>query len=158
VNAALLAAIVHAEDPPATQPSGGSSQIFMFVMLGVVAVAMFLMSRRNRKKQGDVDAFRSELAPGQRVLTASGLVGLITRVEGDIITVASGRGDESQWIRRAIRSLVPDNEWEAMIAEYTDDDQTPGDQDETTDDSPDPDTAAHGGPDDDEDEPGIQRY
>jgi preprotein translocase subunit YajC len=154
----MLAAIVQAEDAPAAQPNSGSNQIFMFVMLGVIVVAMFVMSRRNRKKQGDADAFRSELAPGQRVLTASGLVGLITRVEGDVITVASSRGDESQWIRRAIRSLVPDDEWDAMIAEYPADDEADGGEEPATDDSPDPDTTAGDEDDGDNDEPGIQRY
>jgi preprotein translocase subunit YajC len=128
VKAAILFAVIDAigdtpspSGDPATPSGGGGGNQIMWVFLIVAAVLMYVMSRRNKKKQGDANAFRSELAPGQRVMTMSGLVGVIVRVEGDLIVVASGNGDESQWIRRAIRALMPDDEWNALITEYPDD-------------------------------------
>jgi preprotein translocase subunit YajC len=114
----------------------------MWVMLIGVAIVMFIMSRRNKKKQGDANAFRSDLAPGQRVMTVSGMVGVVSRVEGDIIVIASDAGDESQWVRRAIRSLVPDDEWEAMTSDY------PDDPEEASPDTDDPESPDTDGPDD----------
>jgi preprotein translocase subunit YajC len=153
----MLATVVSAEDPPApTTPGGGGNSIFMLVMFGVLIIAMVVMSRRNKKKQGDANAFRSELAPGQRVMTMAGLVGVITRVEGDVITVASQSGQESQWIRRAIRSLVPDEEWEAMTAEYPDDDED-GDAEEAEPQTS-TDEGGEGDPPEEGTGPGIQRF
>ncbi|MDR1151061.1 MAG: preprotein translocase subunit YajC [Bifidobacteriaceae bacterium] len=142
MKAALFIAIVEAtgESPapedPASAPQGGGSSIFMWVLLIGVAVLMYVMSRRNKKKQGDADAFRTELAPGQRVMTMSGLVGVISRVEGDVITIASANGDESAWIRRAIRSLVPDDEWTSMTSDYPDDPDDSDAEPETSADDP----------------------
>jgi preprotein translocase subunit YajC len=107
----------------------------MWVVLVVLGVFMWFMSRRNKKRQGDADAFRTELAPNQRVMTASGLVGVISRVEGDVIVIASESGDESSWVRRAIRSLVTEEEWTAMTEEYPEDpeDEVPENADDAED-------------------------
>jgi preprotein translocase subunit YajC len=114
----VLAPVLAAEE---TQQQATGSNIFFYVILAALVVGMFVMSRRSKKKQVDANAFRSELAPGQRVMTMSGMIGVISRVDGDVITVMSASGDESAWIRRAIRNLVSDSEWEAMTAEYPDD-------------------------------------
>jgi preprotein translocase subunit YajC len=122
----------------------------MWVILGGLVVVMFVMSRRNKKKQEDADSFRTDLAPGQRVMTMSGLIGVITGVEGDVITVASTGGDTSQWIRRAVRSLVSEEEWEAMTAEYSDEPEEEDAGDEEGD--------QDGTPDDDDGDSGVTRY
>jgi preprotein translocase subunit YajC len=158
VKAALFIAIVEAtgESPtpedPASAPQGGGSSIFMWVLLIGVAILMYVMSRRNKKKQVNADAFRTELGPGQRVMTMSGMVGVISRVEGDVITIASANGDQSQWIRRSIRSLVPDEEWTSLTSDY------PEDPDDT-DADPDPDSPGADGPGspDGDDAPGIDK-
>jgi preprotein translocase subunit YajC len=99
----------------------------MWALLAALAIFMWVMSRRNKKRQADAGAFRRELGPGQRVMTLSGLVGVISKVEGDVITIASASGHQSEWLRRAIRSVVPEEEWTAMTEEYPEEpeDQAP---------------------------------
>jgi preprotein translocase subunit YajC len=108
----------------------------MFALIGVMIVLMVIMQRRSKKKQEAQVDFRRTLAVGQRVMNLGGLVGLVTTVEGDVITIQSQGGDTSSWVRRAIRNVIPDDEWDAMIAEYPD---------EPEDESPD---AEASGPDD----------
>jgi len=116
VNAALaLTAVIEADE--AAQPSTGGGPL-IYILLGIAVVAMFVMSRRTKKKQAEAGAFRRELGPGQRVMTLSGMIGVVSQVEGDVITIMSASGDESAWLRKAIRSVVPDDEWEALTAEY----------------------------------------
>jgi preprotein translocase subunit YajC len=130
-----VAGLVSAESPsPAAGTGQTGSNLPMLIMLGVVIVLLVLFQRRGRKRQADADAFRNELAPGQRVMTMSGMIGVISQVNGDVITVMSASGDESAWIRRAIRSVVPDDEWEAMTAEYPDEEpEEPTSADQTLD-------------------------
>jgi len=71
-------------------------------------------------------------------MTMSGMVGMISSVDGDVVTIMSASGDESAWIKKAIRQVITDEEWEAMTAEYSDDPE------ESEEDSPsdDPDTSS----------------
>ncbi|MDR1823781.1 MAG: preprotein translocase subunit YajC [Bifidobacteriaceae bacterium] len=131
----LLDVVWLADETPTgdqTGTGGGGSILSgsmpMIILFGGMILLMFFMSRRNKKKQQDVVDFRKSLAPGQRIMTVGGMIGTITKTQGDTVTLMSPEGDQSVYVRRAIRSLVPDDEWEAMIAEYPDepeDDEEP---------------------------------
>ena len=108
------------------RPPGNSMMIW--VLMGVMVVGMFVMQRRAKKKAVDTQNFRTELGPGQRVATTSGMIGMISRVDGDVITIMSASGDESAWLRRAVQSVVNDEQWEALTAEYPDDPEEPEDE------------------------------
>ncbi|MFD6092084.1 preprotein translocase subunit YajC [Oerskovia sp. NPDC060338] len=80
----------------------------LILILALAAGAMFLMTSRSRKAQKEAAAFRTNLAPGQEVMTGSGLFGTIVAVdeEKDIITIESTPGNQSRWLRAAIAKLV----------------------------------------------------
>ncbi|KZM35369.1 preprotein translocase subunit YajC [Oerskovia enterophila] len=80
----------------------------LILILALAAGAMFLMTNRSRKAQKEAAAFRTNLAPGQEVMTGSGLFGTIVAVdeEKDIITIESTPGNQSRWLRAAIAKLV----------------------------------------------------
>ena len=80
----------------------------LIIILALAAGAMFLMTSRSRKAQKEAAAFRTNLAPGQEVMTGSGLFGTIVAVdeEKDIITIESTPGNQSRWLRAAIAKLV----------------------------------------------------
>lgn len=80
---------------------------------------LWLMTRRTRRMQKEATAFRENLAPGQEVMTGSGLFGTVVAAEGDRITLETSPGVTSQWLRAAIAKVV-----EPPVAE----------DDETTDD------------------------
>lgn len=78
-----------------------------FIIILVIGLgAMWLMSSRQRKAQREQISFRDNLQPGQRVMTSSGMYGTVVAVEGDEVTLESGAGSETVWIKAAIARLV----------------------------------------------------
>ncbi|NLF04845.1 MAG: preprotein translocase subunit YajC [Actinomycetales bacterium] len=74
----------------------------LLILFVVLIVFMFFSSRKARKQQQEKATFQSELAPGQEVLTASGLLGTVTGVDGDIVTLEHAPGSTTTWLRAAI--------------------------------------------------------
>ncbi|MDR1393804.1 MAG: preprotein translocase subunit YajC [Bifidobacteriaceae bacterium] len=102
-------------ETPLPTPGGGSSNfIWVIFLVGMIGL-MFFMSRRNKKQQQQQADFRDSLGPGQRVMTAGGMIGVVTGIQGDVVTLMSPSGDESAYVRRAIRSQLSDEEWGAML-------------------------------------------
>ncbi|MFE6970343.1 preprotein translocase subunit YajC [Isoptericola sp. NPDC057653] len=81
------------------------SIIILFVVL---AGLMFFMSSRSRKQQRAQQEFRSQLAPGQEVMTGSGLFGTVVEIdeENDTVTIESSPGTQTRWLRAAIAKRV----------------------------------------------------
>ena len=81
----------------------------MEMLIPIVALLglMFFMSSRQRKQMRQQQEFRSELAVGQEVMTASGLFGTIVAIDeaADRITLESA-GSRSVWLRAAISKRV----------------------------------------------------
>ncbi|MDR1188011.1 MAG: preprotein translocase subunit YajC [Bifidobacteriaceae bacterium] len=141
LDAAWLAA---EGDPAEPATGGGSSGILMLVFLGGMILLMWFMSRRNKKQQQAQGDFRRTLDVGQRVMTVGGMVGVVVQVQGDVLTLMSPNGDESTYVRRAIKSQVSDEEWDNMTAPY------PVDEDEVADE---PEEAEIAAPDDEPEPP-----
>lgn len=59
----------------------------MFLMLGVVVVFMVLPQRRKAREQ---KTFEDALEKGQEVVTASGMLGRVDKIEGHIVTINVG--------------------------------------------------------------------
>ena len=104
---------------------------FLFIALAVVA--LFYMSSRNRKQQRKAMDFRSSLAPGQEVMTGSGLFGTVVAVDPDkdIITLESTPGGaQTRWLRAAIAKRidppVPDDAGAEIPDDADDAEEVPG--------------------------------
>ena len=107
---------------------------FGFLLILALAFGvMWLMTSRTRKQQKEAANFRAHLAPGQEVMTGSGLFATIVAVDDDVITLETSPGVTSRWLRPAIAKLVdppvadddePDEEYEEYDDE-TDDDGAP---------------------------------
>jgi preprotein translocase subunit YajC len=76
------------------------------VILAVALGALWLMSNRTRKQQRTASEFRNNLAAGDEVMTASGLLGTVVTVEDDVITLESAPGSQTRWIRAAIAKKI----------------------------------------------------
>lgn len=72
--------------------------IMMVLMFGV----LFLMTRSTRKRQKEALAFRDSMQPGAQVMTASGYVGTVVEIQGDLVTLETVGGGRTQWVRAAI--------------------------------------------------------
>lgn len=75
-------------------------------ILALAFGAMWLMTSRTRKQQKAAAEFRSNLAPGQEVMTGSGLFATIVDVEDEVVTLETSPGVTSRWLRPAIAKLV----------------------------------------------------
>ncbi|GII99011.1 preprotein translocase subunit YajC [Sediminihabitans luteus] len=83
--------------------------IFAALAIGL----LFFMSSRTRKQQQTQQSFRSSLAPGQEVMTASGLFGTVVAIddENDVITLETEPGgSQTRWLRAAIAKRVDTDE------------------------------------------------
>ncbi len=75
---------------------------FLIIML-VLVVGMFWFTGRNaRKRQKDMAELRESLQPGLQVMTASGYVGTVVSVDGDLVTLESDEGSRTKWVAAAI--------------------------------------------------------
>ena len=76
------------------------------IILALGLGAMWFMTRKSRMQQKTAADFRANLAPGQEVMTGSGLFATIVAVEDDVVTLETSPGVTSRWLRPAIAKLV----------------------------------------------------
>lgn len=98
----------------------GSNTIIWAILI-VLLGAMWFMSRRSRQQQQKAQEFRNNLKPGDEVMTHSGMLGTVVEVEGDNITLESGPGSRSRWIRAAIAKLIEPTTEVADVDDEADD-------------------------------------
>ncbi|WP_147917368.1 preprotein translocase subunit YajC [Ruania zhangjianzhongii] len=78
-----------------------------FIIILVVGLgALLFMNWRTRKKQQEQLSFRDRLEIGQEVQTIGGLIGTITAVEDDRITLETAPGTEVVFVKMALAKLV----------------------------------------------------
>lgn len=74
--------------PPADGQGGGGSMIMTFVMFGAIILIMyFLMIRPQQKRQKEHKLMLDSLRKGDKVITAAGIHGTITDIDGTTFTI-----------------------------------------------------------------------
>ena len=90
------------------QTGGGGDPTFSFIMLiALFAVFYFVLIRPQSKRQKEHKAMVASLSKGDEVVTNGGLLGKITRVGENFVTLEIGTGLEIQVQRMAVASLMP---------------------------------------------------
>jgi preprotein translocase subunit YajC len=79
-----------------------NQDIFLVVALGFLIVMMFLSSRKRKKA---AEALQSDLKKGSSVVLHSGIVGTVTDIKGDKITIESTPGTNLLVLKGAVRSV-----------------------------------------------------
>lgn len=64
----------------------GAGTINIFFMVAIFAVFWFFLIRPQQKKQKEQNKFVEELEKGKEVITASGIVGKINKIDGNFIS------------------------------------------------------------------------
>lgn len=102
------------------------------IILALAFGAMWLMTNRTRKQQKKAAEFRNNLAPGQEVMTGSGMFATIVAVEDEIVTLETAPGVTSRWLRPAIAKLVEppvvDDELDDEVDEVDEDAEYDGEE------------------------------
>ncbi len=79
-----------APPPTGTQPNPQGEMIKMVSMIAVMGFVMyFVMIRPQRKRQKALDALLKSIKPGDKVLTASGIVGVVVAVKEKTVSIRS---------------------------------------------------------------------
>lgn len=91
---------------PAAAPQGGGIES-MLLILAMFAVLYFLMIRPQMKRAKEHKTMVEGLQKGDEVITAGGILGRITRVDDQYVTVSLAQGVEVQMQRHAVQTVLP---------------------------------------------------
>lgn len=84
INLTTLTAMM----PPQGGEGGGGSMVMTLVMFGAIILIMyFLMIRPQQKRQKEHKAMLDDLKKGDKIITASGIHGTITDIDGSVLTI-----------------------------------------------------------------------
>jgi preprotein translocase subunit YajC len=98
---------------------------YIFVLL-LLALMWFLIIRPQRRRQQEAQRLLSRIAVGKEIVTAGGLYGTVTAVEGDEVRVEIAEGVEVRIAKRAVAGVITeDEEPEEAPGEETPDEETP---------------------------------
>lgn len=86
-------------------PGGGIQQILILVVFA--AVFYFLLIRPQQKRAKEHAAMLAKLATGDEIVTAGGILGRITEIGDNFVTVEIADGVRIKVQRSQITSLVP---------------------------------------------------
>ena len=78
--------------------AGGGAMILLFQIVAIGAVFYFLIIRPQSKARKQHEAMLSALKKGDEVVTSGGIIGEVTNIEEDRVTIESG--DSTLVIRR----------------------------------------------------------
>lgn len=88
-------------------PAAGGGIESMLLILAMFAVMYFLMIRPQMKRAKEHKTMVEGLQKGDEVITAGGILGRISKVDDQYITVAVAEGVEMQMQRAAIQTVLP---------------------------------------------------
>src|SRR5687767_8636370 len=93
------------------------------LLLVLLAVPLFLSARKQKRAMAEQQALQNSLAPGDKVMTTSGLYGTVADASHETtIDIEISEGVVTRWLRAAIREKVAETD-EAVIEDKADDDE-----------------------------------
>ena len=100
---------------------GNLSSLMFPLLLVLLAVPLFLSARKQKRAMAEQKNLQDSLAPGDTVMTTSGLYGTVADASHDTtIDIEISEGVVTRWLRAAIREKVA--ETEEIVAEDKADD------------------------------------
>lgn len=96
----------HAQEPAEQALSNGG--LFQLVMLaGLFVLFYFIAIRPQRKRQKEHAALVASIAKGDEVITNSGILGTVVRVEGDYLVLTVADKVEMKFQKVAMHAVLP---------------------------------------------------
>jgi preprotein translocase subunit YajC len=102
--------------PLASSGGGGSAFTFLLPLILIVGMIWF-MSRTQRKQRARQAETVAALTPGTKVITTSGLVGIVEETDDEYVTLEISEGVLVQVVKAAVGRVIPDEEAAATIEE-----------------------------------------
>ena len=89
-------------------PAGDAGGLMSFIPLILMFVVLyFIMIRPQMKRQKEMKAMLEALAAGDEVITVGGILGKVTAIKDQYITVEIVTGTEVQMQKNAVTSVLP---------------------------------------------------
>ena len=98
------AAAAFAQDTNATDQTNIFAQAAPLILLFVVMWLFFIRPKQKEMKQ--MDQMRKELKKGDKIITTAGIVGIITSIEDNMVTVRTGSTTLIDFEKSAILRLL----------------------------------------------------
>jgi preprotein translocase subunit YajC len=94
-----------AQTPAPTDPMAGLMSFLPFILL--IWIAYFMMIRPQMKRQKEMQAMLASLKKGDEVTTGGGLVGRISKLDDNFVTLEVSQGVELVFQRASVHSILP---------------------------------------------------
>jgi preprotein translocase subunit YajC len=92
--------------PANTTGEGPSPFSMLLPILGMLVIFYFLMIRPQQKRQKEVQKMLSAVKKGDRVLTASGLYGVVSGVKDDVVVLQIADNVKVEMLKSAVTGVV----------------------------------------------------
>jgi preprotein translocase subunit YajC len=102
----MLSPMVLTVVPMADSSGGGGSGLAILLPLVLIVGMIWFMSRTQRRQRQRQEAVVAALNPGTRVITTSGMVGVVQVVEDDFVTLEIAPGISARFVRQAIGRVL----------------------------------------------------
>jgi preprotein translocase subunit YajC len=108
----------------APMASSGGSGITLLLPLILIVGMIWFMSRTQRKQRQRQAQTVASLQPGTKVITTSGVVGIVEETDDEYVTLEISDGVLVQFVKAAVGRVVPEPEEPAEVEETADADET----------------------------------
>jgi len=102
----LMITTAYAQSAPAAAPFGSDLMAFL-PMIAIFVVFYFLLIRPQQKKAKEARAMLEALQKGDEIVTAGGVLGRISKLGEQYLTVEIANGTEIMVQRGAVAQLLP---------------------------------------------------
>ena len=92
---------------------------YLIVLVALFALMWLLLIRPQRRRQAEQAQLQDVLEPGDEILTAGGIHGIVRGVDDEIVLVEIAPGTTVRLDRRAVAGVVQEPEPEAEIEAET---------------------------------------
>jgi preprotein translocase subunit YajC len=87
-------------------PSGGMSSLIMFGIM--ILIFWFFIIRPQSKQQREQRQFMADLKKGDEVVTSSGIIGRINKIEGEVVTLEVDKQVYMRFTKGAVSKQMTD--------------------------------------------------
>ena len=98
----------------AAEAGRGFGGMDILLLVGFVAIFYFLLWRPQAKRRKEHQALMASISKGDEVVTAGGILGLVTKVEDDVILVRVAGNVELRLQKSAVGSTLPKGTLKAL--------------------------------------------
>jgi preprotein translocase subunit YajC len=88
-------------------PAQGDTTSLLFMMVIFAAVFYFMIWRPQAKRTKDHKNLMASLSKGDEVVTSGGIIGRISKVSDDFVTLTLAEGVETHFQKAAVASVLP---------------------------------------------------